>query len=299
MHALKAQERSSAPEAMVSGVGAASADSTTVYLSAIGAAPLLTAEEEVHFTRAWREGDPAGRQRMIESNLRLVVNIARRYANRGLPLLDLIEEGNLGLIRAVEKFDPERGFRFSTYATWWIRQAVERAIMNQARTVRLPIHVVRDVSAYLRATRELAQQLDRAPTREEIAAKLDVSLEAVDRLACLNERSTSIDGPMGADGDRQLLDALADDNNPDPCEIVADDRLGGQVDEWLGRLPDREREVLERRFGLHGYTSQTLSDVGREMGVTRERVRQIQIQALRRLRQISSACGVEETPLFD
>ncbi len=298
MQTLAAQERSTAAGRMPPTVGAASADSTTVYLASIGAAPLLTADQEKSLTRAWRSGDDRGRQRMIESNLRLVVNIARRYNNRGLPLLDLIEEGNLGLIRAVEKFDPDRGFRFSTYATWWIRQAVERAIMNQARTVRLPIHIVRDVASYMRARRELSQTLDREPMREELAAKLEISAEEVDRLACLNERSTSIDSPMGPDGDRQMLDGLADENNPDPCDLVAQSHLGGHVDEWLGQLPDREREVLERRFGLHGYPTQTLSNVGEEMGVTRERVRQIQLQALRRLRQISKADGVPDLPLI-
>ncbi len=299
MQTLHAQERCVVGGSMPPGAGSASADATTVYLAAIGAAPLLTADEEKAFSRAWRAGDESGRQRMIESNLRLVVNISRRYVNRGLPLLDLIEEGNLGLIRAVEKFDPDRGFRFSTYATWWIRQAVERAIMNQARTVRLPIHVVRDVAAFLRARRELAQQLDREPGREEIAQKLNLSIDQVDRLACLNERSTSIDGPSGKDGEGQMLDAMADDNNPDPCDLLAGAALGGQVDQWLGQLPDREREVLERRFGMHGYSAQTLSAVGLEMGVTRERVRQIQLQALRRLREISRACGVAETPLMD
>ncbi|MEM9532893.1 MAG: RNA polymerase sigma factor RpoS [Pseudomonadota bacterium] len=287
------------PERSAAAVSVAAADSTAKYLSEIGVAPLLSADEEVEFTRAWRNGDENGRRRMIESNLRLVVNIARKYINRGLPLLDLIEEGNLGLIRAVEKFDPERGFRFSTYATWWIRQSVERALMNQSRTVRLPIHVIRDIAGYLRAVRELTQQLDRAPSHEEVAQHLSVSVDDVDRLFRLNERTTSIDAPAGKDGDRQLLDAIADDNNPDPCVLLSGSRLEGQVEEWLTELPDREREVLERRFGLHGFRSQTLADVGREMGVTRERVRQIQIQALRRLRHISRSSGVTETPFLD
>lgn len=287
------------PERSAAAVSVAAADSTAKYLSEIGVAPLLSADEEVKFTRAWRNGDENGRRRMIESNLRLVVNIARKYINRGLPLLDLIEEGNLGLIRAVEKFDPERGFRFSTYATWWIRQSVERALMNQSRTVRLPIHVIRDIAGYLRAVRELTQQLDRAPSHEEVAQHLSVSVDDVDRLFRLNERTTSIDAPAGKDGDRQLLDAIADDNNPDPCVLLSGSRLEGQVEEWLTELPDREREVLERRFGLHGFRSQTLADVGREMGVTRERVRQIQIQALRRLRHISRSSGVTETPFLD
>ena len=223
-------------------------DLTSVYLHEIGLTPLLTAEEEVRFTRAWHNGDERGRARMIEANLRLVVNIARHYINRGLPLLDLIEEGNIGLIRAVEKFDPERGFRFSTYATWWIRQAVERALMNQARTVRLPIHVIREIATYLRAVRELGQRHNHLPSKEEIAHHLETSVADVDRLFCLNERTASIDGPVSKDSDRLLLDAIADENNPDPCVLLADSRIGKQIDHWLDQLPDREREVVERRF---------------------------------------------------
>ncbi len=275
------------------------ADSTSIYLHEIGLAALLTPEQEVAYARAGRGGDENGRRRMIEANLRLVVNIARKYVNRGLPLLDLIEEGNIGLIRAVEKFDPERGFRFSTYATWWIRQSVERALMNQARTVRLPIHVIRDIAAYLRVVRELGQSENYSPSKEDIAERLGKSVDDIDRLFCLNERTTSIDGPAAKDSDRLLLEAIADENNPDPCVLLADARLGKQVDRWLAQLPDREREVIVRRFGLHGFHSQTLAEVGDDLGVTRERVRQIQIQALRRLRQISNSEGVTETPLLD
>jgi RNA polymerase nonessential primary-like sigma factor len=278
---------------------AAVSDSTSIYLREIGLTPLLTSQQEVDHTRAWRNGDDRGRSRMIEANLRLVVNIARNYVNRGLPLLDLIEEGNIGLIRAVEKFDPERGFRFSTYATWWIRQSVERALMNQARTVRLPIHIIRDIATYLRAVRELAQSLDHPPTKEDIADHLGRSVADVDRLFCLNERTSSIDGPVSRDSDRMLLDAIADENNPDPCVLLADAKLGSQIDVWLNRLPEREREVVERRFGLHGFPSQTLAEVGRDLGVTRERVRQIQMQALRRLRDISGSDGVIESPIME
>jgi RNA polymerase nonessential primary-like sigma factor len=275
------------------------ADSTSIYLREIGMTPLLSAEEEVRYTRAWRSGDERGRARMIEANLRLVVNIARRYVNRGLPLLDLIEEGNIGLIRAVEKFDSERGFRFSTYATWWIRQSVERALMNQARTVRLPIHVIRNIAAYLRAVRELGQIQNHLPSKEEIATHMEKTVGEVDRLFCLNERTSSIDGPVNKDSDRLLLDAIADENNPDPCVLLADAKIGKQIDHWIEQLPEREREVVERRFGLHGFPSQTLAEVGRDLGVTRERVRQIQMQALRRLRDISGSEGVTEITTLD
>ncbi len=198
-------------------------DATRLYLNEIGFSPLLTAEEEVRFARAALAGDAAARRRMIESNLRLVVKIARRYMNRGLALLDLIEEGNLGLIRAVEKFDPERGFRFSTYATWWIRQTIERALMNQTRTIRLPIHVIKEINIYLRAARQLAQKLDREPSPEDVAQMLDRPLEDVERMLGLNERITSVDLPAERDSDRSLLDTIPDEHNPDPAEILQDD----------------------------------------------------------------------------
>ncbi|HKS93584.1 MAG TPA: sigma-70 family RNA polymerase sigma factor, partial [Gammaproteobacteria bacterium] len=187
-------------------------DATRIYLSEIGYSALLTAEEEVYYARRALRGDEAARRRMIESNLRLVVKIARKYINRGLPLLDLIEEGNLGLIHAVEKFDPERGFRFSTYATWWIRQTIERGIMNQTRTIRLPIHIIKELNLYLRAARKLSQSLDRTPSPEEIAGMLDKPLADVKRLLGLNEHIASVDTPIGKDGDRMLLDAIPDEN---------------------------------------------------------------------------------------
>ena len=188
-----------------------SLDATQLYLGEIGFSPLLTAEEEVYFARRALRGDLQARKRMIESNLRLVVKIARRYNNRGLALLDLIEEGNLGLIRAVEKFDPERGFRFSTYATWWIRQTIERAIMNQTRTIRLPIHVVKELNVYLRTARELAHKLDHEPTAEEIALELDKPVDDVSKMLKLNEKISSVDTPIGGDGDKALLDVLTDE----------------------------------------------------------------------------------------
>ena len=266
-------------------------DGTRLYLNEIGISPLLTPEEEVHFARLAQKGDPAARRRMIESNLRLVVKIARRYLNRGLPLLDLVEEGNLGLIRAVEKFDPERGFRFSTYATWWIRQTIERAIMNQTRTIRLPIHVVKEINSYLRASRELTQQLDHEPTAEEIAGLTGKPLAEVERMLGLNERIGSVDAPFGKDSDKPLLDSLPDESSDDPTSMVQSDDVSSHIDEWLQQLNDKQREVVERRFGLHGYESSTLEEVAKELGVTRERVRQIQLDALRRLRRILEAQG--------
>ena len=267
-------------------------DATRIYLREIGYTPLLSAEEEVRYARLAQQGDESGRRRMIESNLRLVVKIARRYMNRGLALLDLIEEGNLGLIRAVEKFDPERGFRFSTYATWWIRQTIERAIMNQTRTIRLPIHVVKEINIYLRAARMLSQQIDREPTAEEVAELLDKPVHEVKRMIELNERTASVDTPIGGDENgKPLLDAIADENAADPAELMQGESIEASIDGWLERLNDKQREVVERRFGLHGYDISTLEEVGREIGVTRERVRQIQIDALRRLRVIMEQEG--------
>ncbi len=270
------------------GVSSSSADHdpTRLYLSEIGASPLLTAEEEVFYSRKAQRGDESARQRMIESNLRLVVKIARRYMNRGLAFLDLIEEGNLGLIRAVEKFDPERGFRFSTYATWWIRQTIERAIMNQTRTIRLPIHVVKEINVYLRVARKLTQELDHEPSADEIATLLDKPLEDVQRMLGLNERTASTDTSIMNDSGKTLLDTIVDDSMPDPTETLQDEDIHANLEEWLGQLNDKQREVVERRFGLHGYSVSTLEEVGAEIGVTRERVRQIQMDALKRLRRI-------------
>ena len=268
-------------------------DATQLYLSEIGYSPLLTAEEEVHFARRALKGCEASRKRMIVSNLRLVVKIARRYNNRGLALLDLIEEGNLGLIRAVEKFDPERGFRFSTYATWWIRQTIERAIMNQTRTIRLPIHVVKELNVYLRAARELAQQLDHEPTAEDIAVYLDKPIDEVSKMLRLNERISSVDTPIGGENDKALLDILADDNETSPEEQLQDNNIKNSIVGWLQELSAKQREVLARRFGLMGYEPSTLEDVGAEIGLTRERVRQIQVEGLRRLRDMLGHQGLD------
>jgi RNA polymerase nonessential primary-like sigma factor len=267
-------------------------DPTRLYLNEIGASPLLTAQEEVKFARLAQRGDEAARKRMIESNLRLVVKIARRYTNRGLAFLDLIEEGNLGLIRAVEKFDPERGFRFSTYATWWIRQTIERAIMNQTRTIRLPIHVIKEINTYLRAARTLAQKLDHEPTAEEIANLLHKPIEDVENMLGLNERIASTDSTILNDPSRTLLDTIADEQAGDPSDSIADEDIHVNIEECLAQLSEKQREVVERRFGLHGYSVSTLEEVGAEIGVTRERVRQIQMDALRKLKKILEQEGV-------
>lgn len=273
-------------------------DATQLYLNEIGFSPLLSAEEEVYFARRALKGEEASRKRMIESNLRLVVKIARRYVNRGLALLDLIEEGNLGLIRAVEKYDPERGFRFSTYATWWIRQTIERAIMNQTRTIRLPIHVVKELNVYLRAARELTQKLDHEPSPEEIADLLEKPVEDVKRMLGLNERVTSVDVPIGPTSDKVLVDTIPDQQVSDPASILQDDDLSASIDNWLGELTEKQREVVARRFGLRGYEMSTLEEVGREIGLTRERVRQIQVEALKRLRDILEKQGLNGEALF-
>lgn len=274
-------------------------DAASLYLKEIGYAPLLTAEEEVHYARLIAKGDEAARKKMIESNLRLVVKIARRYVNRGLSLLDLIEEGNLGLMRAVEKFDPELGYRFSTYATWWIRQSAERALMNQTRTIRLPIHVVKELNVYLKASRKLAQELEHDPTAEELAESMDKTVSDVSRMLRLNERVSSVDTPMGKDGDRTLVESLADEHPNDPEELVEDDDLISSIEACLSELSDKQREVIARRFGLRGHDVSTLEEVGREIGLTRERVRQIQVEALRRLRDILQKQGLDGHILFD
>jgi RNA polymerase nonessential primary-like sigma factor len=273
-------------------------DATRLYLSEIEFSPLLTAEEEVHYARLAHNGVEDGRKKMIESNLRLVVKIARRYMNRGLALLDLIEEGNIGLIRAVEKFDPERGFRFSTYATWWIRQTIERAIMNQTRTIRLPIHVIKEINIYLKTARKLAQELEHEPTSEEVARLLDRPINEVKKLLNLSERVGSVDLPAGKDNDRPLLDTIPDNVTPEPSDQLQDEDISANIDAWLNELEEKQREVVVRRFGLRGYERATLEEVGNELGVTRERVRQIQMDALKRLRKILEGRGFSGDTLF-
>lgn len=278
-------------------VSDAELDATRMYLNEIGVSSLLTAEEEVKYARESIKGNQASRDKMIESNLRLVVKIARRYIGRGLPLLDLVEEGNLGLIHAVEKFDPERGFRFSTYATWWIRQTIERALMNQTRTIRLPIHVIKEVNACLRSQRSLAQKLDRPPTMDEIAQDVDKTVDEVSNYLRICERTASMDTPYG-EGDYSLSDAIADENAEAPDESLQSENVHDVLEHWLGMLNAKQRLVLEKRFGLHGYDKATLEEVGKEIGVTRERVRQIQVDALARLRTMLAREGIAEDMLF-
>jgi len=273
-------------------------DPTRQYLDEIGISPLLTADEEKDLGRRVRCGDEEARQRMIESNLRLVVKIARRYLNRGLPLLDLVEEGNLGLIHAVKKFDPERGYRFSTYATWWIRQTIERGIMNQSRTVRLPIHIVKDINACLRATRRLHQALDRPPNCAEIAEHLGRDVSDVERLMALHQRVTLRAG-RSEDETEGPVERLQAKREAEPSRCAQKEVVHDIVDHWVFELSDKQRTVVERRFGLHGYRRATLEQIGEEIGVTRERVRQIQLDALKNLREMMESNGISGDSLLD
>jgi len=274
-------------------------DATRAYLNELSKSQLLTADEEKIYGKRALQGDPDARKTMIESNLRLVVKISRRYLNRGLPLLDLIEEGNLGLIRAVEKFDPDRGFRFSTYATWWIRQTIERAIMNQTRTIRLPIHIVKEMNVYLKAQRNLAQQLDHEPTADDIARHLDRPVKTVNKMLKLNERVTSVDVSYGKDFDKPLLETITEEESRSPVEILQEDLIQHNVAHWVYQLADKQREVICRRYGLCGFESATLEQVAMELGVTRERVRQIQMDGLKRLKEILEDTGYSFESIFN
>ena len=274
-------------------------DATRAYLNELSKSQLLSADEEKIYGKRALAGDTEARKIMIESNLRLVVKISRRYLNRGLPLLDLIEEGNLGLIRAVEKFDPERGFRFSTYATWWIRQTIERAIMNQTRTIRLPIHIVKEMNVYLKAQRNLAQQLDHEPTADDIARHLDKPVKTVNKMLKLNERVTSVDVSYGKEFDKPLLETISEEESRSPAEILQDNLIQTNVTQWVYQLADKQREVICRRYGLCGFESATLEQVALELGVTRERVRQIQMDGLKRLKEILEETGFSFESIFN
>ena len=269
-------------------------DVTQLYLNEIGATALLKPDEELRLSRAARGGDFAARQRMIEANLRLVVSIAKHYQHRGIPFDDLIEEGNLGLIHALEKYDPERGFRFSTYATWWIRQNIERSIMNQSRTIRLPVHVVKELNIVLRALRKFESEGGDDPHAdiEAVAHLLDRPVAEIRQVLKFNERTASLDAPLEIDPELSVSDAIADDQSADPEQQLEQAEIEHHVADWVGQLSDKQRLVVERRYGLNGYEVSTLEKLADELGVTRERVRQIQIEALTQLRRRMSRDGV-------
>jgi len=277
-----------------------STDTTQHYLNQIGTRPLLTAPEELYFATLAKQGDFASRQKMIEHNLRLVVSIAKHYINRGVALLDLIEEGNLGLMRAIDKFEPERGFRFSTYATWWIRQSIERAIMNQARTVRLPVHMVRELNQILRAKYHLeAQHHDgRDATAEDIAHLVDRPVEDVQDVLALSEHAASLDTPLDNDPQASLIDLLPGSLDENPDTKAEYHEVSILIRDWLKNLPDKQRIVITRRFGLDNDDPSTLEQLASEMGITRERVRQVQQEALIKLKRSLLARGVGKDALF-
>ena len=273
-------------------------DVTQHYLNEIGAKPLFTPEQEFEWACRARSGEFIARQKMIEHNLRLVVNIAKHYLNRGIPLLDLIEEGNLGLIHAIEKFDPQRGFRFSTYATWWIRQSIERAIMNQSRTIRLPVHVVKEINVILRALRHLELANGKETSVEQIAHLIGKPIDDVRRALTLNEHIASLDAPLEIDPNHTIADAIADDNSIDPEGLLQANEVGDLVGNRVDQLPEKQRRVLERRYGLGGADISTLEEVAAELSLTRERVRQIQIEALDQLRRVIKRGGVTRDNLL-
>ena len=263
------------------------ADPVRMYLREIGKIPLLTKEEEVELAKRVEAGDEEAKKKLIEANLRLVVSIAKKYIGRGLSFLDLIQEGNLGLIRAVEKFDYRKGFKFSTYATWWIRQAITRAIADQARTIRIPVHMVETINKLIRVSRQLVQQLGREPTVEEIAQALELLPEKVEDIQRIAQEPVSLETPIGEEEDSQLGDFIEDKDSPNPEEATAGQLLREQLEEMLGELTEREREVLRLRFGLEDGRAHTLEEVGKRFNVTRERIRQIEAKALRKLRHPS------------
>ena len=262
-------------------------DPVRMYLKEIGKVPLLSADEEKELAIRMEEGDEEAKKRLAEANLRLVVSIAKRYVGRGMLFLDLIQEGNLGLIKAVEKFDYRKGFKFSTYATWWIRQAITRAIADQARTIRIPVHMVETINKLVRVSRQLLQELGREPTPEEIAEKMDIPVERVREIIKISQEPVSLETPIGEEEDSHPGDFIQDDNVPVPAEAAAFTLLKEQLDEVLGTLTEREQKVLRLRFGLKDGRARTLEEVGKEFNVTRERIRQIEAKALRKLRHPS------------
>lgn len=262
-------------------------DPVRMYLKEIGKVPLLSADEEIKLAQRMEEGDEAAKKKLAEANLRLVVSIAKRYVGRGMLFLDLIQEGNLGLIKAVEKFDYRKGYKFSTYATWWIRQAITRAIADQARTIRIPVHMVETINKLIRVSRQLLQELGREPLPEEIAKELDMPVDRVREILKISQEPVSLETPIGEEEDSHLGDFIQDDNVPVPAEAAAATLLKEQLDEVLSTLTDREQKVLRLRFGMNDGRARTLEEVGKEFDVTRERIRQIEAKALRKLRHPS------------
>ena len=262
-------------------------DPVRMYLKEIGKVPLLTADEEIELAKRMEQGDEDAKKRLAEANLRLVVSIAKRYVGRGMLFLDLIQEGNLGLIKAVEKFDYNKGYKFSTYATWWIRQAITRAIADQARTIRIPVHMVETINKLIRVSRQLLQELGREPTPEEIAEAMEMPVERVREILKISQEPVSLETPIGEEEDSHLGDFIQDDNVPVPAEAAAFTLLRDQLNEVLGTLTEREQKVLRLRFGLDDGRARTLEEVGKEFKVTRERIRQIEAKALRKLRHPS------------
>ena len=300
---LDPDEAHESPEALVNAVAEVPVDFlltdvTQIYFNEIGQNALLTAKEEGELTRRVRQNDFPARQRMIECNLRLVVNIAKHYTNHGVALLDLIEEGNMGMMHALDKFDPERGFRFSTYATWWIRQNIERCIMNQSRTIRLPVHVIKDLNSILQAARHLEAHTGKEPKAEDVAHLLDRPIKEVRRMLSLNQSMMSLDAPLDVDPLLSIGDAIADDHNPAPDLMWEQSEIKDRVQEWLGRLNDKQRYIIEQRYGLNGYDTQTLEQLAASLDLTRERVRQIQLEALQTLRMILRCEGISKEGVF-
>jgi RNA polymerase primary sigma factor len=281
-------------EAPEPGDEGASTDSVRTYLKEIGGVSLLSAKDEVRLAKLIEKGDQEAKNALIEANLRLVVSVAKRYMGRGLSLLDLVQEGNLGLIRAVEKFDYRKGFKFSTYATWWIRQAVSRAVADQARTIRIPVHMVDAINRVTRTQRALLQDLGRDPTPTEIGAELDVPAARVEELLKLARETVSLEAPMG-DSDASLADFIEDDPTRQPEAIAAEKIMKEDLAKTLAGLPDRDRRIIELRYGLHGNEPMTLEQVGQEFGVTRERIRQMEIKTLRRLQAFRMARALQDS----
>ncbi|MBS7262185.1 MAG: RNA polymerase sigma factor RpoD [Eubacteriales bacterium] len=294
MERMKAESDAQADDADIIGDGVSVDDHVRMYLKEIGKVPLLTAERETELAQKMEEGDEEAKQALIEANLRLVVSIAKRYGGRGMLFLDLIQEGNLGLIKAVDKFDYRKGYKFSTYATWWIRQAITRAIADQARTIRIPVHMVETINKLVRVTRQLSQELGREPLPEEIAAEMDIPEDKVREIIKISQEPVSLETPIGEEEDSHLGDFLPDDDVPAPSDVATYMMMKEQLTKVLDTLTPREEKVLRLRYGLDDGRARTLEEVGRKFNVTRERIRQIEAKALRKLRHPSRSKRLKE-----